>query len=255
MITGGWPEAISPVEGTSGDSNSTTMSDNTNSSRNVPKTSNRSVYFDQFLEINCSYLSPNNLDDTFLSKENSEFVIYHNNIRSINKNIKKVNDVFLNCTKYPDILAFSDTQIKENSLMPKCPFEGYHDFEFTPNTRKAGGVGFFLKETFDFELIPDLKMNLRLCEDIWLKVKNFDNPNLDKKGLIIGVIYQHGQKYEKFYEKLCERLTYLNAQKQKYILVGDFNLDLMKYNIATAPTNSSSSRFLFNQKKENEGKN
>ena len=181
MITGGWPEAISPVEGTSGDSNSTTMSDNTNSSRNVPKTSNRSVYFDQFLEINCSYLNPNNLDDTFLSKENSEFVIYHNNIRSINKNIKKVNDVFLNCTKYPDILAFSDTQIKENSLMPKCPFEGYHDFEFTPNTRKAGGVGFFLKETFDFELIPDLKMNLRLCEDIWLKVKNFDNPNLDKK--------------------------------------------------------------------------
>ena len=143
MITGGCPEAISPVEGTLGDSNSTTMSDNTNSSRNVPKTSNRSVYFDQFLEINCSYLSPNNLDDTFLSKENSEFVIYHNNIRSINKNIKKVNDVFLNCTKYPDILAFSDTQIKENSLMPKCPFEGYHDFEFTPNTRKAGGVVFF----------------------------------------------------------------------------------------------------------------
>ena len=63
--------------------------------------------------------------------------------------------------------------------MPKCPFEGYHDFEFTPNTRKAGGVGFFLKETFDFDLIPDLKMNLRLCEDIWLKVKNFDK--LDKK--------------------------------------------------------------------------
>ena len=83
MITGGCPEAVSPVEGTLGDYNSTTISDNTNSSRNVPKTSNRSVYFDQFLEINCSYLNPNNLDDTFLSKENSEFVVYHNNIRSI----------------------------------------------------------------------------------------------------------------------------------------------------------------------------
>ena len=72
MITGGCPEAISPVEGTLGEYNSTTMSENTNCSRNVPKTSNRSVYFDQFLEINCSYLNPNNLDDYFFCrKENS----------------------------------------------------------------------------------------------------------------------------------------------------------------------------------------
>ena len=55
--------------------------------------------------------------------------------------------------------------------------------------------------------------------------------------LLLLLIYQHGQKNKKIHEKLCERLTYLNAQKQKYILVGDFNLDLMKYNIATAPTN------------------
>ena len=128
------------------------MSDGTSLSQSLPinsninnKPSNRSVYFDKFLDIKCSYLSPNNLDTTFLANESSEFVIYHNNIRSANANIDKVNDVFLNCTKYPDILAFSDTQINENSLMPRCPFQGYHDFQFTPNTTKAGGVGFFSK--------------------------------------------------------------------------------------------------------------
>ena len=41
---------------------------------------------------------------------------------------------FLNCSKYPDILAFSDTtQIDENSSKPKAPFDGYHDFQFTPS--------------------------------------------------------------------------------------------------------------------------
>ena len=47
-------------------------------------------------------------------------------------------------------------------------------------------------------------MNLRLCEDIWLKVKNLDNPNLDKKGLIVGGIYQHGQNMKNFM-KNCVR--------------------------------------------------
>ena len=57
-------------------------------------------------------------------------------------------------------MAFSDTQIDEYSSIPKAPFDGYHDFQFTPSPTKAGGVGFFLKETLDFELIPNLKLNL-----------------------------------------------------------------------------------------------
>ena len=63
------------------------MGDKTNSSKNVLKPSNRYVYFDQFLEI--SYLCPNNLENTFLANENSEFVIYHNNIRSTNANMER----------------------------------------------------------------------------------------------------------------------------------------------------------------------
>ena len=114
---------------------------------NPPKSSNNSVYFDQFLEINCSYVCPNDLNNSFLANETSEFVIYHNNIRSINKNLNKVKDVFLNCSEYPDILAFSDTQIDEYSSIPKAPFDGYHDVQFYPSPTKAGGVDFFLKET------------------------------------------------------------------------------------------------------------
>ena len=106
----------------------------------------------------------------------------------------------------PDILAFSDTRVNENS--PIRPLHGYHNFKFTPTPTGAGGVGFYLKDVFDYDLRPDLKLNLNLCEDIWFKVKNVDNSKLNGNGLIVGVIYRHGHK--NFYEKLSEKLLSLN---------------------------------------------
>ena len=113
---------------------------------NLHSKSSKFKYNRQFLDINCSYLCPNDLDDSFLANESSEFVIYHNNVRSFKKNMQgKMNntlEIFQNCSrKLPDILAFSDTQVNDNSLIPSL--EGYHDFEFTPTPTGAGGVGFF----------------------------------------------------------------------------------------------------------------
>ena len=125
--------------------------------------SSESIYFHQFLEIQCSYLCPNDLDESFLAKENSEFVIFHNNVDSLcatdNNTIDKVKDVFQNCSgKLPDVLAFSDTRVDDNSPIPLL--REYHDFQFTTTPTGAGGVGFFLKDSFDYELLPDLNLNL-----------------------------------------------------------------------------------------------
>ena len=116
----------------------------------------------------------------------------------------------------PDILAFSDTRVNENS--PIRPLDGYHNFNFTPTPTGAGGVGFYLKDIFDYDLRPDLKLDLNLCEDIWFKVKNVDNSKLNGNGLIVGVIYRHGHNFANFCEKLSEKLLSLNAKKEKYFL-------------------------------------
>ena len=131
-------------------------------------------------------------------------------------------------------MAFSDTRVDDLSLIPS--FKGYHDFQYTTTPTGAGGVGFFLKDSFDYELLPNLKLNLTLCEDIWLRVTNISNAKLNNKGLIIGVIYRHGHNCKNFYEKFSELLDSLNSRKEKYLIVGDFNLDLMKYNLATPNT-------------------
>ena len=89
-----------------------------------------------------------------------------------NTKIGKIKDIFQNCSgQLPDLLAFSDTQVKDSSPIPSL--DGFHDFEFTPTPTGAGGVGFYLSETLNYVLCPDLKLKgMKLCEDIWLKVTN-----------------------------------------------------------------------------------
>ena len=55
--------------------------------------------------------------------------------------------------------------------------------------------------------------------------------------VVIGIIYRHpNHQYDVFCEKLCNTLSILNASKTKYIIVGDLNIDLLKYNLATDVT-------------------
>ena len=54
----------------------------------------KSVYFDPFLDVKCSFKCPTELNDGFLSDASSCLGIFHNNVRSLNKNFHKVEEVF-----------------------------------------------------------------------------------------------------------------------------------------------------------------
>ena len=56
---------------------------------------NQTPYFDQFLEINCSYLKPQSLKDDYFKKSDSELIVMHHNVCSISANFDKVEEFFL----------------------------------------------------------------------------------------------------------------------------------------------------------------
>ena len=59
---------------------------------------------------------------------------------------------------------------------------------------------------------------------------------------VIGNIYRHpGSQYKYFCERLCNTLEILHKSKTKYILVGDYNISALKYNLCTDVTNCISS--------------
>ena len=195
--------------------------------------SSESVYFDKFLDVNCSYLDPNELGDHHLaSNKSSEFTIFHNNIRSISKNFNEIEtDLFLNCTQYPDIMAFTDTRLIEGDKAPAL--EGY-TFEGTPSpSRNAGGAGFYLSNSIQYSVSSEYSLNEFKCEDLWLNLK-VNSKSKSKDDLVLGVIYRHNfvSNYDQFTQKFCDILLSLNERKKNYYIVGDFNINLMKFNLA-----------------------
>ena len=78
--------------------------------------------FNPFLEINCSYKNPNELNsETFAKNHPTYLVIFHNNVRSLNKNFKSIGDIFQNCDKFPDVLAITETKLNGNVYAPNLP--------------------------------------------------------------------------------------------------------------------------------------
>ena len=55
---------------------------------------------------------------------------------------------------------------------------------------------------------------------------------------MVGVIYRHPkQDYARFRTAICKSLDILNKANTEYIIVGDINIDFLKYNLATNVTN------------------
>ena len=99
------------------------------------------VPIDHFYDINCSYLSPNELEDSHIGSPKSELSIFQGNVRSLNANFDSISDIFQNCQKLPDVLAITESKLKKDDDEPYLA--GYH-FEGTPTKTDFGGVGVYL---------------------------------------------------------------------------------------------------------------
>ena len=224
--------------------NNSLLSSKTNQAPQSPKSyqlNNQSNYFDQFLDINCSYVKPECLKDDYFKSSNSELVVMHNNICSLPSNFHKVEELFIGSNYRPHIIALSETKLNSSSVVPTL--KGY-SFEHVDSPTAAGGVGFYLSDSLQYTICEDLALGLPNCEDLWINIKfngsqPYSKPNPKNiQNLVVGIIYRHpGRKYDEFREKLSNQMLLLNQKKIKYYIVGDINIDLMKYNTASNITN------------------
>jgi len=62
--------------------------------------------------------------------------------------------------------------------------------------------------------------------------------------VVIGNIYRNpGAQLQQFCESLCSSIEILNRSKTKYVLLGDTNIDLTKFNLVSSITNYVNSLF------------
>ena len=138
--------------------------------------------------------------------------------------------MFPNCKELPDILAFSETWLTENKCAPDK--EGFKFEHADSKTQEAGGVGVYISSELDYSIRNDLNLETKFVEDIWLDVTR-----RDKTKFVVGVIYRHpDHQFGTFCNNLCNTLDVLNKSKVNYLIVGDINIDVTKFNLVTNVT-------------------
>ena len=196
----------------------------------------------------CEYVDTKAINDTFMNNtdKTGALTIFHCNLRSMKKNLSRVEELFRECTRMPDIIGVTETKHKEetNTKDEADPIslEGYK-FEGCPSPTNSGGAGIFIREDFCYDIREDISLNADNCEDKWIEMNiketsRQNNRYLRGKKFVVGIIYRHpGYKYEDFSSKLCDIIEILNQNRTDFIIMGDMNVNLLKYNLANDVTN------------------
>ena len=129
--------------------------------------------------------------------------------------------------KQSNVIAIIETKLssKFSSFL-----QGY-EFEQSNSKTLAGGVGLFIKDSLDYQIINDYLLNVEECEELWAKVK------LCNTKIICCVMYSHPiPKFSEFPSSLEYSLEKLNEQKSDYYFCGDLSIDLLKVILILAST-------------------
>ena len=109
------------------------------------------------------YISIQSIKSKF--SHGNDFCILHVNIRSLNKNFDALEELILQFQKQPDIIAISETKLKQDFLST-LPGD-----TFLQNNSKsnAGGVGFFIKNSINY-IFYQIELYSVDCENLWVEL-------------------------------------------------------------------------------------
>ena len=170
----------------------------------------------------------------------SSFGLLHVNIASLDAHIDDLRTVLSRSKFNFDIIGISEHKIKKDShASNNIQIIGYNEFEFEPTGTTHGGTGFYIKQGLNYKIRDELNVNIpgqfeAIFAEIILP---------DRKNLIVGCLYRHPTSPVSVRDFTSEHmeplLTKISKEKKEIVLMGDFNVDLLK----TSSNNSAGEFF------------
>ena len=175
-------------------------------------------------------------------KRRVEISVFHVNINSLNAHN---NDLlsYLEClTLKFDVIVLSEIWSYNIDLYSNL-FPGFTFFHDLPPVSNIGGIGMFVRE----DLNPCMRVDLKIknhdhlkTENLWLEVSS-----ASKVKYVIGGIYRHpNQSIQMFNDALSDVFDMLNGKR--CIVIGDINIDLLKYDSHSHTTEYINTLLLYN---------
>ena len=180
----------------------------------------------------CMYYTPDEVAQT-IGNENNQLSIFSLNCRSINANWDSLNQLIYNMTTDHcrfDFIGLTEVFKFHDDF--NYSIQGYHSIE--SNTRDNsddghGGVGIYVNSDLSYCRRDDLSIFIpHVIETLFIEVQ------LNKtKSIILGVIYRPNSQpradMDIFITKLADITTKINIENKESYIMGDFNIDLLKF--------------------------
>ena len=126
---------------------------------------------DNFFPRFSSNYCPPNLFENYMNSDKDDFSMAHMNVVSLNDDkLQLIKELLVPLHNPLKILALSETALKEGS--PQITkLAGYHPFLRDDTTLARGGVGLYIHSSLKFDKRPDLKIEQKNCENLWVEVE------------------------------------------------------------------------------------
>ena len=178
--------------------------------------------------VNSKYIDVEDYNALDINNSTS-FEALHVNVASLDCHIDDLRFLISNLCRKPDIIGISEHKIPTGTEPSNnIRLHGYNEFTFTPTNSTHGGVGFYIKENTTYFERNALDINSTSdYETKFIEIK-FEH----KKPLIIGCVYRHPSSIISITDfstiHLEPVLTKISNENKMCIVMGDFNINLLK---------------------------
>ena len=116
----------------------------------------------------------------------------------------------------------TETRLCESESIDFIPQLPGYCFEFVKTPLSAGGVGFFINENCKYRVLE--RSTNSSYQALWIEILL---PNHKKN--FCGIVYRQHNDEDQFLDYLSDSLEYFSSHNNNIYLMGDFNIDLVKY--------------------------
>ena len=176
--------------------------------------------------INCKYFDIDDINNLEIIN-NSSLSLFHLNIASLPKHIHCLEELLASMKIDFDIIAISESRINKNNVSAHNIVLQNYSFDHCPTESTAGGTALFINNNLSFSPRHDLT----IYKPFQLESNFIEIVNPKRTNIIIGCIYRHpNMDLSDFIENyLSILLDKISKENKTVYLLGDFNVDLLKY--------------------------
>ena len=156
--------------------------------------------------------------------EPNSLSLFHVNSCSVNKNFEDLEYLLKATNKTFDIIAISELRILKDTNLSKNINIYNYSIEFTPTESHAGGTLLYINK-LSYKLIQDLC----IYKSSELESTFIEIIDQKKTNIIIGCIYRHLTMNLNEFNNNYLNMLLQKISKFHVFLLGDFNVDLLKY--------------------------